>query len=93
MVYEESKNGVDWTEPIQCSIGNQIDNLELWHGVVSYDSINSIYYFVYIPDANNSQTIELCESNDGIHFTENQSIIKNDKKTLEKILSPMFIGL
>lgn len=84
LVYQESKNGFDWTEPIQCSIGNQIDNLELWHGAVSYDSTNNIYYFVYIPDANNSQTIELCESNDGIHFTENQSIIKNDKKTLWK---------
>lgn len=81
-VYQESKDGINWTFPEKCSIGGQTENLKLWHGAVSYDTEKGTYIFVYIPSAGDSQIIEACESEDGIHFKENQTIIKNDGTTL-----------
>lgn len=81
-VYQESQNGKNWTEPEKCSIGDKKEDLELWHGSVCFDSASRKYVFVYIPDGGSSQTIESCESEDGVHFTQNQSIVKNDKNTL-----------
>ena len=81
-VYQESIDGKNWTVPEKCSIGERKMNLELWHGSVCYDFEREKYVFVYIPNGSSSQTIESCESEDGVHFTKNQSIVKNDKSTL-----------
>lgn len=81
-VYQESTDGKNWTFPKKCSIGNKTENLEIWHGSVNYDTDTDTYFCVYIPNAEDSQTIELCESKDGIHFTKNQSIVQNDSTTL-----------
>lgn len=48
-IYQESKNGITWSIPQKCSIGNHKTNLKLWHGAVSYDDENDSYIFVYIP--------------------------------------------
>lgn len=81
-VYQESVDGKNWTVPKKCSIGEQTKGLEVWHGTVSYDLQKEKYVFVYIPDSAVSQTIEACESEDGIHFTNHETIVENDKNTL-----------
>ena len=77
-VYQESLDGTSWTRPQLCSIGRQNRQLELWHGSVFYDETSSKYLFVYIPTSADSQSIELCTSEDGINFSESISVVKND---------------
>lgn len=80
-VYQESLDGLNWTAPKKCSINNQ-EELELWHGAVSYDLEKQKYIFTYISTSGDSQTIEVCESEDGIHFDSAKSVVKNDKNTM-----------
>lgn len=77
-VYQESLDGTSWTKPQLCSIGRQNKQLELWHGSVFYDETSSKYLFVYIPTSADSQSIELCTSEDGINFSESISVVNND---------------
>ena len=83
-VYQESSDGKKWTSPIQCSIEYNTQELEVWHGAVSYDENTKKYIFVYIRSGSNSQTIEVCESEDGINFVNSRTIVENDKSTLRK---------
>lgn len=81
-VYQESSDGINWTEPEKCSINNYEDGLKLWHGAVTYDVEKEQYIFTYIPTSTDSQTIEVCLSKDGVHFDSNKSIVKNGKDTM-----------
>lgn len=81
-VYQESGDGENWISPVECSIEGENQELKLWHGAVSYDEIAGKYIFVYIQSGSDSQTIEACESDDGIHFSKKQSVVENDKRTL-----------
>ena len=81
-VYQESEDGKEWTSPVQCSIEGKSSDLQLWHGAVTYDPSAQKYIFVYISRSGISQTIESCESDDGIHFSQVQSVVKNDENTL-----------
>lgn len=80
LVYQESEDGKNWTTPKRCSIGGQDSDLELWHGSVDYDE--GYYHFTYIEDGSDSQEIKYCESKDGIEFSAERVIVKNDKKSL-----------
>lgn len=80
IVYQESTDGITWTTPVQCSIDGEKENLAIWHGAVTHTE--GEYKFVYVESANESQTIEFCESVDGIEFTGKKSIIQNDNKSL-----------
>ena len=79
-VYQESKNGIQWTAPQKCSIDTQENDLKLWHGSVEY--ANGNYHFTYIEDGADSQEIKYCKSEDGISFSEERTIVKNGKNTL-----------
>ena len=80
IVYQESIDGITWTEPVQCEIGGQKTDIEIWHGAVSKGE--DTYKLVYIETSSDSQTIKYCESIDGINFTKGESIVENDNTTL-----------
>lgn len=82
LAYQESKDGKSWTLPVLCSIDGNNSELKLWHGAVSYDKTIGKYIFVYIKNSGSSQTIESCESEDGINFSQVQTIVRNDEQTL-----------
>lgn len=81
-VYQESKDGFNWTDPIKCSIDGKKENLKIWHGAVT--STSSGYVFTFIETSDESQTIKFCESFNGIDFFNERSIVTNDDKTIWK---------
>ena len=74
LVYQESLNGTEWSNPQKCSIDNQSVNLDIWHGSVFFDEDTSKYLLVYLPNEDNTK-IEFCVSDNGIEFTENKTIV------------------
>lgn len=74
-VFQESDDGKKWTTPTKCYLGNKCKDLSIWHGSVT--PMKNGYGFVFIESMSESQTIEYCESIDGIHFDNQRSIVKN----------------
>lgn len=76
--YMESKDGVNWTKPVHCKIANKSDNLNMWHGNVTYNNEYGYYELVYTNLSN--QNIYYAKSKDGYNFSNNKSILNNDSK-------------
>lgn len=75
VVYQESLDGISWTEPVCCSVGDKQSNIDIWHGsVVVYDGK---YHLVFV-DNSDKQEIFYCSGIDGIHFSEPDIIIENE---------------
>lgn len=74
--YFESKDGINWSEPVHCEIGKNVDNLDMWHGNVTYNETLECYELVYTPMSN--QMIYYSTSNDKTKFSEAEIIIDND---------------
>ena len=90
IVYQESVDGIEWTEPVQCEIDGKGTGIEIWHGAVSKGEDS--YKLVYIETGTDSQTIKYCESTDGIHFTKEKSIVENDNTTLwDRLYRPFLL--
>ena len=50
--YMESVDGVNWSEPVHCKIGSNVDDLDMWHGNVTYNEKLDTYELVYTPLSN-----------------------------------------
>lgn len=74
VVYQESTDGIIWTEATQCVLGENEEGIDIWHGSVS--KYNNQYYFVYV-DMTDKQEVFYCSSADGIHFSDPEIIIEN----------------
>lgn len=72
-IYQESSDGVHWTAPVPCSIGQIHSGIDIWHGAVS--KYLGAYYLVYIDSE--MQQVLYCSSEDGITFTEPKVIVDN----------------
>lgn len=72
-VHQESEDGIHWSRPVQCSIGTEYFELDIWHGAVSMHL--GEYYFAFIDNA--KQKIYYCSSKDGIRFSEKEVIVDN----------------
>lgn len=72
--YQESFDGVTWSDPQRCSIDGIEDGHDLWHGSVSLTDRG--YEFVYI-DNTDKQEIYRTISSDGITFNKPEVIIEN----------------
>lgn len=75
IVYQESTDGIVWSEPIPCFLGELNANIDIWHGSVTVH--NGMYHFVFV-DNSDKQEVFYCTSEDGIHFSEPEVIIEND---------------
>lgn len=74
--YMESVDGVNWSEPVHCKIGNNVDNLDMWHGNVTYNEKLDTYELVYTPLSN--QKIYYSTSKNKTEFENSKVIISND---------------
>ncbi len=74
VAYQESTDGLSWTQPENCYLGDKSHNLDIWHGSVAFHDGN--YHFVFV-DNSDKQEIYYCSSEDGIHFTEPVVIVEN----------------
>ena len=74
--YFESKDGVNWSDPVHCKIGNDSKTLDMWHGNVTYNEKLKCYELVYIPTSN--QEIYYTTSKDKINFDKAKTIVEND---------------
>lgn len=72
-VYQESSDGIHWSEPTPCSVGQACSELDIWHGAVS--KYLGIYHFVFID--NEMQQVLYCFSDDGITYSEPEVIVNN----------------
>lgn len=75
VAYQESTDGIIWTDPVLCTFGTAETGIDIWHGSVTAQ--NGEYHFVYI-DESAKQQIYYCNSKDGILFSEAKPIIKNE---------------
>lgn len=89
LVYQESCDGIAWSEPQKCSIDGVSSDLPIWHGAVIF--ADDTYHFVFVSDSGNSQTVEYCESKNGIEFTEQRTVVANSKQTLWRALYRPFL--
>ena len=74
--YFESKDGVNWSDPVHCKIGNDSKTLDMWHGDVTYNEKLKCYELVYI--SMSKQEIYYTASKDKVNFNKTKVIIKND---------------
>lgn len=74
--YFESKDGVNWSDPVHCKIGNDSNTLDMWHGNVTYNENLKCYELVYIPMSN--QEVYYTTSKNKINFDKAKVIVKND---------------
>lgn len=74
--YFESKDGVNWSGPVHCKIGNDSKTLDMWHGNVSYNEKLKCYELVYTPLSN--QQVYYTTSKDKINFEKSKVIVQND---------------
>ena len=74
--YFESKDGVNWSNPLHCKIGNDSKTLDMWHGNVTYNEKLKCYELVYIPMSN--QEVYYTTSKDKTNFDKAKVIVKND---------------
>ena len=74
--YFESKDGVNWSEPVHCKIGNNSRTLDMWHGNVTYNEELECYELVYIPMSN--QEVYYATSKDKTNFDKAKVIVEND---------------
>lgn len=74
--YFESKDGVNWSDPVHCKIGNDSNTLDMWHGNVTYNENSKCYELVYIPMSN--QEVYYTTSKNKINFDKAKVIVKND---------------
>ena len=72
-VYQESMDGIHWSEPIPCAIGQTSSELDIWHGAVS--EYLGIYHLAYID--NEKQQVLYCVSTDGIEFSSPEVVVDN----------------
>lgn len=89
-VYQQSKDGYQWSEPIPCSINGVSKELPLWHGSVVYYGDKG-YYFTYIENKTGSQQVMCCHSEDGLSFSEPITVVKNTKQSLWQQLYRPFL--
>lgn len=75
VVYQESKDGVTWSDPVFCSIGGQDELLDIWHGSVSV--YEGTFHFVYIGNTEKDH-VYYTTSKDGVNFENSRVIVKND---------------
>lgn len=87
--YIESYDGITWTNPIHCKINGNSGNLDMWHGDIIYNKENKEYEFVYVD--NNNQNIYYSTSQDGINFSNNRVILKNDG-TWSRLYRPTLVN-
>lgn len=71
--YQESSDGIHWSEPVLCSIEQKYSELDMWHGAVSKH--REIYHFVFID--NEKQQVLYCTSKNGTEFSEPVVVINN----------------
>lgn len=74
IVYQESTDGLSWTQPENCCLDSKKQNVDIWHGSVTFYEGN--YNLVYI-DNSDKQEIYYCCSEDGVRFTEPEVVIEN----------------
>lgn len=74
--YFESKDGVNWSNPVHCKIGNDLKILDMWHGNVTYNEKLKCYELVYIPLSN--QKVYYTTSKDKTNFDKSKAIVQND---------------
>ncbi len=74
--YFESKDGINWSEPIHCKIGNDSKTLDMWHGNVTYNEKLKCYELVYIPMSN--QEVYYTTSKNKTNFDKVKTIVEND---------------
>lgn len=75
VVYQESTDGITWSAPHPCYIGIQAENIDIWHGTVTF--FNEEYHLVYV-DNSDKQEVYYCSSPDGIRFSEPKVIVENN---------------
>ena len=73
-VYQESKNGTEWSTPQKCSVDEKYENIDIWHGAVFYDKATSKYMLVYLPNTSNT-VIKFCSSDNGINYSNSKTVI------------------
>lgn len=74
--YSESEDGLKWHNLQKCEIAGISDNA-LWHGSVSLGG--GVFHLVFIREMKGSQSIFYCHSLDGIRFSNETEILRNDK--------------
>jgi hypothetical protein len=74
IVYQESADGFDWSDPICCFLGDKNTDIDIWHGSVVKHS--GKYHLVFI-NKSDMQAVFYCDSSDGVYFSEPQIIIEN----------------
>lgn len=72
-VYQESCDGIHWSEPILCSANQVNAGLDIWHGAVT--KYLGVYHFVFID--NEKQQVFYCTSADGVTFSAPEVIVNN----------------
>lgn len=76
--YRTSADGVTWSQSSFCTIDNTMDNLQLWHGAVSWDDKSKQYHFVFTRQSSKCKEIMHCASETGREFSSPEEIIKLD---------------
>ncbi len=76
LVYQESVDGINWSEAQKCTITGVDHGIKLWHGAVRH--IQGRYYFVFIRDYLQSDAIYCCTSDNGLDFDQPQVIVGAD---------------
>lgn len=84
VVYQESIDGITWSEPVRCFLGTSDANIDIWHGTVTVH--NGAYNFVFV-DNSDRQEIFCCNSEDGISFS-NPEVIVQTKGTGNSYIGP-----
>ena len=74
IVYQQSVDGIVWTEPVNCTVGGIDSEIDIWHGGVSY--YDGLYHLVYV-DNTDKQEIYYCTSIDGFAFCAPEAIVDN----------------
>ena len=86
--YMESEDGITWSDPVHCSVNGDSKTLDMWHGDIAYNKDLKKYEFVYIDTSN--QNIYYSTSNDGLSFSKNKIILKNDS-TWTRLYRPTLV--
>lgn len=76
IAYQESVDGIIWSDPVRCTLGSREENNDIWHGSVTKQ--DGKYHFVFI-DESDKQEVFYCNSVDGIHFSEPYVIVDNNE--------------
>ncbi len=76
----KSCDGINWENPVECEIGQEKHNLDIWHGATYYNADKNIYEFVWINNENRKKEIYYATSEDGVKFDDGCEVIRLGKE-------------